>query len=360
MSHTPERIEKDCLNCGTIVQGRFCHVCGQENVVPKEKFGHLVVHFFNDITHFDGKFFNTLRALVFRPGFLSKEYMEGRRGTYLHPVRMYLFTASIFFLIFFALQNPEKSIRLGLENPLSKAQRDSAKNDILKELKALPADADLKKQFEILSDTTRTVTGADLLPFTDKQGPLNISGVTGKYKSFSEYDSVQHTLPKTSRDNWFLKRLVKTELKINDDFRRDPKGTATDIFSTFLHRLPYLLFVSLPFFALILKLLYARRKQFYYADHIIFTLHHYIFSFMFFLVVFGLSELKTLTAWKIWSILMTIAVIAWPVYLYVAMKKFYRQGWFKTFVKFILLNILAFIILLILFIIFFFFSVFQL
>jgi hypothetical protein len=360
VSHAPERKEKDCLNCGTIVQGRFCHVCGQANIVPKEKFGSLVLHFFYDITHFDTKFFNTLRALVFKPGFLSKEYMEGRRGTYLHPVRMYLFTSAIFFLIFFSLMDPEKGIRLGLENPLTKAQRDSARKDILKELQTLPADINLKKQLEILSDTTRDITGADLLPFSKEEGPLNISGEGHNYKSREEYDSIQHSLQKSKRDDWFTRRLIKTEIKINEDFRQNPKGTLAAMGNTFLHRLPYLLFVSLPFFALILKLLYIRRKQFYYADHIIFTIHHYIFSFLFFLVVFGISELQKLNSWRILNILMAIVIIAWPLYLYVAMKKFYRQRWFKTLVKFILLNILALIVLLILFIIFFFFSVFQL
>jgi len=81
--------------------GRYCHVCGQENVEPKESFWHLLTHFFNDITHFDGKFFITLKDLLFKPGFLSKEYMIGRRASYLNPVRMYVFTSAIFFLLFF-------------------------------------------------------------------------------------------------------------------------------------------------------------------------------------------------------------------------------------------------------------------
>ena len=104
MSHRPERKEKDCLNCGTTVQGRYCHVCGQENVEPKETFFGMVTHFFNDITHFDGKFFTTLKDLLFKPGFLSAEYMKGRRMSYLNPVRMYVFTSAIFFLIFFQPQ----------------------------------------------------------------------------------------------------------------------------------------------------------------------------------------------------------------------------------------------------------------
>ncbi len=80
MSHLLQRKEKNCLNCGTTVIGKYCHVCGQENIEPKESVWHLVSHFFNDITHFDGKFFTSLKDLVFKPGFLSKEYMNGKKS----------------------------------------------------------------------------------------------------------------------------------------------------------------------------------------------------------------------------------------------------------------------------------------
>jgi hypothetical protein len=102
MSHHQERSEKNCLNCGSQVYGRYCHVCGQENKEPKESFWHLVSHFFNDITHFDGKFFNSVKYVLFRPGFLPAEHMRGRRASYLDPVRMYIFTSAIFFLLFFS------------------------------------------------------------------------------------------------------------------------------------------------------------------------------------------------------------------------------------------------------------------
>ena len=101
MSHLPERKEKNCLNCGTEVHGKYCHVCGQENLEPKESFWHLLTHFFYDFTHFDGKFFSTVRYLLSRPGFLTSEYAKGRRASYLHPIRMYVFTSAFFFIIFF-------------------------------------------------------------------------------------------------------------------------------------------------------------------------------------------------------------------------------------------------------------------
>jgi len=103
LSHLKERKEKNCLNCNAQVQGRFCHICGQENVETKESAWHLISHFFQDITHFDGKFFTSVKLLITRPGFLSREYMAGRRASYLNPVRLYVFTSAFFFLIFFSL-----------------------------------------------------------------------------------------------------------------------------------------------------------------------------------------------------------------------------------------------------------------
>ncbi len=106
MSHLPERKERNCLNCNAQVHGKYCSVCGQENLEPAESVWHLITHFFNDITHFDGKFFSSLKLLMFKPGFLSYEYMMGRRNSYLNPVRMYVFTSFIFFFVFFAVFKP--------------------------------------------------------------------------------------------------------------------------------------------------------------------------------------------------------------------------------------------------------------
>lgn len=97
MSHLKERNEKNCLNCGTTVAGRFCHQCGQENVEVKESFLQLLRHFVEDLTHFDGKLWKTLKLLLFKPGSLTKFYMDGKRASFIHPIRMYLFVSAVFF-----------------------------------------------------------------------------------------------------------------------------------------------------------------------------------------------------------------------------------------------------------------------
>ena len=105
MSHNKERKEKICLNCRAVVYGRYCHVCGQENIETRESFGHLVFHFIADIFHFDGKFFSTLKYLLLRPGYLTYEYVRGRRASYIHPIKLYVFTSAVFFILYFSLFN---------------------------------------------------------------------------------------------------------------------------------------------------------------------------------------------------------------------------------------------------------------
>jgi len=96
------RTENNCLNCGATLQGKFCHVCGQENLQIKESFGHLMNHAISDYFHFDEQFFNTLKPLLFQPGKLTTEYMAGKRMSYLHPVKMYIFISLIFFVLLFS------------------------------------------------------------------------------------------------------------------------------------------------------------------------------------------------------------------------------------------------------------------
>ena len=103
MSHSKERKEKICLNCEAELIGTYCHTCGQKNLEPKESVWDLITHFLYGITHFEGKLFKTLKYLIIKPGFLSKEYLSGRRAGYLNPIHMYVVTSAFFFILFFSV-----------------------------------------------------------------------------------------------------------------------------------------------------------------------------------------------------------------------------------------------------------------
>jgi hypothetical protein len=208
-------------------------------------------------------------------------------------------------------------------------------------------------------DTTVEVTPMDLLPFTDDF--IIVGTIGGDYKNKKEYDSVQNVLPPGKKDGWLTGLWNKKAVYLNEKYKYNQAVSLEMISDSLLHRLPYLLFVSLPFFALILRLLYVRkRKQFYYTDHAIFSVHHYIISYILLLFILIWSKMSHITGWGVWDLLMFVTILAWPVYLYLAMKRFYGQGHGKTVIKFILLNITAYFLLIILMLFFLLFSFFQL
>lgn len=352
MSHIPERKEKNCLNCGTTVQGRYCHVCGQENVEPKETFWHMFTHFFYDITHFDSKFFETVKDLVFKPGFLSKEYIKGKRSSYLHPVRMYVFTSAMFFLVFFSVFK-EDTIKTNFNDPLTSKQRKEYILSLKEELKKDSGNALLQQKLLYANDSTHLLTIGETIN-NDSNG-FKIGFGSKNYKDAQEYDSIQKTLPLSDQDGWFKRRLIKKQISLNEKFKEDPGEFSKKLGESILHRLPYMLFISLPLFALLLKLVYIRRKQFYYVDHGVFTIHLYIFTFLLLMAVFLVNALeKWLGSGVGWII--AILFIGLFFYLYKGMRNFYGQRRAKTFFKFLFVAFFSLVMMLILFVGFVFFS----
>jgi hypothetical protein len=352
LSHIPERKEKDCLNCGTIVQGRFCQHCGQENVVPHETFWHMFTHFFYDITHFDTNFFSTVHHLILKPGFLSTEYIKGRRSRYLHPIRMYVFTSAIFFLLFFTFFEPQMGGELDTDGIATRAQRlqfrQVLQNDLLKD----SSNAEAKRYMTAVNDTNHVLLLEDIIKYNGN----SFIKLGRNYNSFHEYDSIQGLLPPSERDGWIMRRLTKKIIEINSEYMKDPKGTTKRLTNGLLHRLPYMLFISLPLFAMLLKLIYIRRKQFFYADHGIFTIHLYIFTFILLLVTFSVGALQEATGWQDLDWVIFLLFLLLFFYLYKAMRNFYGQRRGKTFLKFLLVSLLSIVMMFILFIIFIFFS----
>ncbi|MBX2953554.1 MAG: DUF3667 domain-containing protein [Leadbetterella sp.] len=90
----------ECKNCNAEVNGKYCNHCGQKVYTEEDKsvkklFGEAV-HF---ITHFEGKFFTTLKTLFLHPGKLSKDYSNGLRQKYYKPVSFYLLVV-VLYLVF--------------------------------------------------------------------------------------------------------------------------------------------------------------------------------------------------------------------------------------------------------------------
>ena len=400
------------MNCNAVVAGRYCQVCGQENIAPKESAWHLITHFFYDITHFDGRFFSTVKYLLLKPGFLTAEYTRGRRMSYLHPVRMYVFTSAFFFLLYFSFINEHAghtNEQISSLNEQLVLKEDQAKRLYLlkvantkdtvmaaaigRALNGYEADiAQLKKKVAAVHETN---SGKIDKAYTDIKGgsavldaiidsireeskkeaqshtadsalhagtPDSLSGRViindrdlldfNVYKDQDAYMAVQRQLPQGRRDG-IIERSIKLRLlRIHMEKPEEREKLLNDLFERFKHSFPKLLFVSLPFFAFFLWLLYFCRKEFYYADHGIFTVHIYCAIFIFILLSYFLEAVRDASGWSIFSWLKTGLIVYGVYFVYKAMRNFYGQGRYKTLAKYIALSGMTSVIMTILVIIF--------
>lgn len=109
LSKEPERGNR-CLNCGFETTAKFCSECGQENEVLKMGLKDILKDALEEFIRFDSKFFETIWPLFFKPGFLTREWVLGRRTRYITPFKLYL-TATFLFFFVAGLINPSVSVR---------------------------------------------------------------------------------------------------------------------------------------------------------------------------------------------------------------------------------------------------------
>jgi hypothetical protein len=331
------RHDKTCLNCGAIVQERFCTRCGQENLEPKESLGHLISHFFEDLTHFDGKFFVTVKDLILRPGFLTREYVAGRRVTYLNPIRMYIFISAMFFLALFA-ESGESHDDHQDENTHAVNVFRQQLADSLRSSKTDSLHAGFNRTLATRLDTVKTTTNNESLGLKyGGTGTVIIDIVENKYNTVREYDSIQRMLPDSAKEkgimHWILRNNVRQKEKHGG---RSRLHLEVDI----RHDIPKVMFALLPLFALYIGWFYDRKKYFY-VNHAIFSVHFHSFVFLFFLFLLLLN----LVIPGDWAglILTAIAIVVVFIYLIAALRGMYGQSFWLALVKGLAITVIYFI-----------------
>ncbi|KIA86565.1 DUF3667 domain-containing protein [Flavobacterium sp. AED] len=329
MGKTVLRKDKTCLNCRYVVENRFCPNCGQENTDIRKTFHHLFIHFFEDLTHYENAFWRTIKNLILKPASLTKEYLSGKRLSYLAPVRLYIFISFItFFLISVMPENKEandsKPASEKFYNPTETVKK---QDTIYKEQQKI---IDFEKKGLISkkeSDSIQKFIVASKEKKEDKEdGGFTFFGK--QYKSVQEFDSIQKNAKPENKMGAFQYWLNRKTQLVNDRY------TATELkekfVESFIHNLPKALFVYMPLFAFILWL-FQNKKKWYYFDHGIFTLHY--FSFL----LLGLLILKLenyflglLNEYPLFTVIdyifTTIAVLYMLYYFFPAHHRFYGDS----------------------------------
>lgn len=342
----PKQHNEFCLNCGTKLQDTFCHHCGQKDIPRRQTLGELFSNFISSFWSYEGKFFLTTKYLILKPGFLAVEYNAGRRESYYHPARMYVFISFVFFLLFVSLPDSEgdKSAVEKTGKALDAASNKANKIKMDSLLSAIPMDDE--DRAEILEELKKAKTDSLMrtLTATDSAGKgkvkkkkslWNFGLQKAEYKSVSAYDSSQKAIPEKDRDGWLKKSLTVRAIELNNKYDGDGSKFAKDFGGAFKDNFSKVLFYLLPVFALLLKLLYVRR-DFFYSEHLVFSIYYYNFFYL----AGSLQMLINLVPALSW--LSSILGFWIFFYLLFAMKRMYLQKWGKTIVKFTLFTIVFF------------------
>jgi hypothetical protein len=279
-----------CRNCLAAVQGAFCAQCGQKQHSPIRHFSQVIGELFNDILNFDAKLLNTMKPLMLQPGFLSREYFDGRRARYVSPLKLYFFLSIVaFFLI-------QQSIDIAVEN--QGTQNVDA------------AGAGKDSDFHIGNFNGK--------PWHAKTNPMNVAW-----------------LPDAGNDliNGKLGKLESTVK--NKDWQQLTHAA--------LAATPQTLLILLPIFALLLKLAYMFRGRLY-MEHLIVALHNHAFLLSSLSLLAVLTEMSTWTTvvpgWESLLGLATSLLLIWiPLYFLLSLKYIYSQSWKMTVFKFLLIGL---------------------
>ncbi|MHA6204748.1 DUF3667 domain-containing protein [Dyella soli] len=336
-----------CANCGASMQGEFCHECGQSIHSVLRPMHHMLEDTLDMVLHVDSRVLHTLPPLLNRPGFLTMEYFAGRRQRYVAPFRlMFVLCLLGFFFCHLVMDN--------VNFFMTDATTTVGTGDFARDT---TPDA-VRARYEQMRTSVDTATTGS-----------NLGDKALKHTLSTERDRANHRLAQlgapplathgTSKIDWPTDQVHVTWLPdgINASLNRSIAHASANfkgfteggeagvearervVAGTFAV-LPQTLFLVMPLFALLLKLVYLFRRRLY-MEHLIVALHSH--AFLFLALLLGML-LLTLRSWLVphagWVgppiTLACWALLIWaPIYLLVMQKRVYRQGWFMTTVKYL-------------------------
>jgi len=356
---TAPKKKDSCANCGVELNGKFCHSCGQSSNSVIKFFGDVAKELLDDALGYDSRLKHSIFPLLFKPGRITLDYIKGKRFHYVLPFKLYLITSVLFILLIKNVIDTDKIniVSINEDGVTQQIGVDKKKDDHqnVQELEQL------KKQNEPLvgEETTTTLTDA-IKPLEDVEAmsiPEQVSNeiakdlekdiqVENEFNLCGEDESISIKWDNSAKKFQGLGALDDSVCKtfvtvINPKLKgwiENPKHLVDSI----IELLPYMMFIMLPIFAIALKIFYVFSKR-YYTEHLVFLLHNHSFIFMVLMleIVFNYFEdkLRPIQHWSAQvteSTLSFISVILtfWMfIYVFLAMKRFYRQGWGLTIFK---------------------------
>ena len=205
-----------CPNCNTVVEKNYCPQCGQPAHLHDGSFWSMIMHFFAHYLHYESKFLQTLKMVMFKPGRATMDFKEKKRARHVEPMSLYIFVVITYFIVNGLLTNLYSTLGIGEYSATVIAEEQAQMAEARR--------AENKERNTVL------------------KGLLGQKGFE-KFQKFRNTDSIQ------------------IDKKLN------PMG-------------PKIFFFMVPVFALLLSLFYYFRKNYTFVEHTVFSIHVHTFFFI--------------------------------------------------------------------------------
>lgn len=356
----PDTPQSECANCASDLQGPVCHICGQVADEYHRPVRSLVGELAEALFALDGKVARTLPNLLGRPGRITRDYLKGKRARYMPPFRLYIIASLIFFLLTPSIGDFTGGFTPGDGDRAASIER--ARAQIEAELAASREAGDLTD--EELEQASAVLGAVDLSPAAgepaaaiassaesepggadgtdelspDDGGTGRLNGVSFGIGENSDPDEVRRVFAPEDFGEAAPQSVLPLSMRrfLGERFAQvaaDPGGwidAATDW-------APRIMFVMVPVYALLLSLVYAWRRRFFFYDHLIVSLHFH--SALFLAMAAGL--IISGGGWAFAALL-----VYSNIYLYRLNRVVYARGRVSSVLRTLTLDVMYFFVLL--------------
>jgi hypothetical protein len=397
-SRKGDRALTNCENCGSALTGEYCSNCGQHAIDYRRSLWRVLIDAADSFLNWDTKFLSSLGVLLIKPWRLTNDFNAGRRARYVHPLRLYLLASIAFFLIVKLVQiNPEHVIHLDPQDrieiaaalgkltapdssltPDERAKVESARERLVQangtlgeeekaqvqQIVASALASKMKDKFE-RKDRSRLRKALASIPATP---PAPAPAATAEDGNIDPSESslpnatLAPSIPPTPsvaapspKQTGAPKFSSDDEKKRKDAFGAWIEGRIKDkvgeggskaklFLETLRNNIPTMMLCCVPLFALVLKVLYFRKRR-YYVEHLVYALHIHTFAYvgvtLITLAGMGIARFSE-TARVLTVVFLSVALF---VQVFLSIRRVYGQGWFFTTFKFLVGGFVYFLIL---------------
>lgn len=324
-----------CKNCGTELQGVYCHKCGQYARDLKQSFGNYVMEYLSNTYNLDGRIIQTIWLLFRKPGFLTKEFLQGKINSYVHPLKLNMFLLFVVMAVFaFSITNRNSNAQIETTEGWNEMTYPDL---VMKGLNSLDG-----YTTELANNRTSIELIAPYKTIKNNPAVFEIKNIIS-----ADDNSNLDTLT-VSASQWLIneKILIKSDSgyyyftnnkSIFNDKSKEGKLVREKFLNFYRSYLPIFIILMSPILALILWGMNFRKKC-SFITHFVFSLHYSAFLEFVILLFLVMTNIFN-PAFVFWSTI--ILIVAMTIYLVTAFRVVYSgTAWYNAALKAICINVI--------------------